>query len=105
MVALTKPEGIPTTSSSTITTRMAAIAAPAILKTLMSTFQPGYTAYVRPGSHPPPGRTLSLSRKTRGGSKGSKIIRGAAKLCDLWHTSMAQELFDACADTQRYCNE
>jgi hypothetical protein len=58
----------------------------------MSTF-PGKRHHVQPGRNLPAGPALaSLSPNGENAQKALKIIRGAAKLCDLWHTSAAEKI-------------
>src|ERR1700681_2587954 len=90
-------------SSKAATTITAAMAAPANFKILMSTFQTGRPAVI----HPRPSRTWPFAEAYPGrgnGSKPPKLIRGAAKLCDLWHTSR-QPIVNGPSWPGRHCNE
>src|ERR1700747_646528 len=88
MVEVRKPEGIPTNKNTAAIRTRAATAAPAYFNALMSTF-PGQTTSCPAWQDLTPTRLalVSLSPNGENAQKGLKIIRGAAKLCDLWHTS------------------
>src|SRR4030081_4124641 len=94
-------------SSNAATTITAAMATPANFKILMSTFQTGQPAVI----HPRPSRTWPFAEAYPGrgnGSKPPKLIRGAAKLCDLWHTSrqpMVNGPSRPARHLRRHCNE
>src|ERR1700741_293539 len=108
MVALTKPVGIPTTRSSMITTRTAAIGAPAILRTLMTKFQPEQTASrTGSGSHPAKPCALSLSCKTQGCSKGAKNNPGLLQTYVTYGTLERRRnyLRSSRGTLKGYCNE
>src|ERR1700743_3250461 len=103
MIELRKPEGIPMTSSRATTAMTAATAAPAIFNGFMSTFPANSTTQVPAlyaGSIPRAYRLNGRSLK-----RGSEIIRIAAKLCDLWHTSERWIPRIPCLGDRRYCNE
>ena len=75
-----KPEGMPITSSSAMTTITAAMAAPAIFSALISTFQTGQAASISAAPATGAAAQASLSRKRDSGSKQPKIFRGCRKV-------------------------